>query len=736
MKPTTLLLSATAATIFLGACASAPSQTHPASPAVATAPPAVAAPAAVAANALMHESTLAYQLPPFDQIHDADFAPAFDAGMAEHRREIDAIIHQTGAPTFENTIVAMERSGLLLDRVESVFFNLVASNTNPDLEKINAEYAPKLAAHNDAIVLDPALWSRVDALYQQRAQLGLDTESAQLLSRYHQRFVRAGAALPDESKARLKEINARLSALTTQFQQNVLKATKSGAVVVDDAKQLDGLSAEQVGAAAEAAKARGLDGKWLLTLQNTTIQPVLTQLKNRALRERVYQASINRGLGGDADNTVVVSELVKLRGERARLLGYPTHAAYVLADETAGTPDAVNAMLRQLAPAAIGNAKKEAAEIQKLANLQAKTEKAKPFAIQPWDWAFYSEQVRKAKYSYDTADVKPYFELNHVLMDGVFYAAQQLYGLRFKERHDLPVYQPDVRVFEVFNEDGSSVGLFLTDYFARDNKRGGAWMNSFVGQSKLFGTKPVVVNNLNIAKPPAGQPVLLTFEEVTTMFHEFGHAMHGLLSNVRYPTLAGTAVPRDFVEYPSQYNEMWGRDPGVLAHYAKHYQTGAAMPKALFDKVLAAQKFNEGFRTSEYLASALLDQRWYQAPANTLPLAAGVAAFEAAALKADGVDYTLTPPRYHTTYFSHVFAGGYSAGYYAYLWSEVLARDTEHWFNTHGGLTRKNGDFLRANVLSRGRTEDPKVLFERFYGGPAEIGPLLEHRGLTLKPAR
>lgn len=683
-------------------------------------------------NPLAMPSTLPYQLPPFDQIKDENFRPAFDTGMAEQRREMDAIAHASAEPTFENTIVAMERSGFLLNRVSNVFFNLTASNTDSELDKIEAEYAPKLAAHRDSILLDPALFARVDFLYRKRDSLGLDGESLQLLTRYHTDFVRAGAALPDSSKARLKEINAQLSTLTTRFQQNVLKATKDGAVVVDAVAQLDGLSDEQIGAAAEAAKARGLDGKWLITLQNTTTQPVLAQLKERALRERIYQASIARGRGGEADNTAVVAEIVKLRAERAGLLGYASHAAYVLDDETAGTPEAVNKMLDQLAPAAIANARKEAAEIQRLIYKDARTQHQHAFQLQPWDWAYYAEQVRKAKYSYDESDVKPYFELNHVLQDGVFYAAQQLYGLSFKERHDLPVYQADVRVFEVFDADGSPIGLFLADYFARDNKHGGAWMNSFVEQSRLLGLKPVVVNNLNIAKPPEGQPVLLTFDEVTTMFHEFGHAMHGLLSNVQYPLLSGTNVPRDFVEYPSQYNEMWARDPGVLAHYAKHYQTGAPMPKDLFDKVLAAQKFNEGFRTSEYLAAALLDLDWHELSAERVPSADKVMNFEALALHREGVDYALTPPRYHTTYFSHIFAGGYAAGYYAYIWSEILARDTEHWFNTHGGLTRSNGDYLREKILSRGRSEDPKTLFLHFYGAPPDIGPLLEFRGLTV----
>jgi peptidyl-dipeptidase Dcp len=555
----------------------------------------------------------------------------------------------------------------------------------------------------------------------------------QLLLRYYKEVVRAGAKLSDADKARLKQINQRLAELSTQFEQNVLKGRKDGAVVVDTLAELDGLSPEQIGAAAEAAKARGLQGKWVIALQNTTTQPVLADLKNRALRERIYRASIARGDGGKDDNTAVVAEMVKLRAEQAALLGYKNHAAYQLEDETAATPEAVNHMLAGLAPAALAQAKREAAAIQKQIDEDARANHTAPFKLQPWDWAYYSEQVRKANYSFDEAQVKPYFELNHVLKDGVFYVAHELYGISFKERHDLPVYQPDVRVFDVFDADGSPLGLFLADYFARDNKQGGAWMDFFVLQSGLMNRKSVVINNLNIPKPPPGQPVLLTFDEVTTMFHEFGHALHGLFQNVRYPTLSVT--PPDFVEYPSQFNEMWAREPSVLAHYARHYQTGAPMPPALFEKVLAAAKFDQGYATTEYLEAALIDQAWHQIDARQAPPASGVMAFEAAALKKAGMDYAPVPPRYHTPYFSHAFSGGYSAGYYAYIWSEVLARDSGHWFHTHGGVSRANGDYFRAKILSRGRTEEPEALFEKFYGMPPEVGPLLEYRGLA-QPAK
>ncbi|MGI9104190.1 MAG: M3 family metallopeptidase [Terriglobales bacterium] len=689
-----------------------------------------AAPQLPADNPFAKPSPLPFHYPPFDRINDASFRPAFEAGMAEERKQIDAIDSDPAAPTFENTIVAMEKAGQLLDRVATAFFNLNGSNTNPEMEKIAAEMAPKLAAHQDAVLLDPALFARVNAVYQKRASLGLDPESMQLLERTYIRFVRAGAKLSDADKTRLKQLNEEIASLTTKFSQNLLKATKESAVVVDNVADLDGLSAEQIGAAAEAAKARKLDGKWVITLQNTTIQPALEQLRNRALREKIYKASISRAIGGAEDNTAVVSKIVKLRAQKAALLGYRDFATYSLSDQGAGTPAAVNKMLAGLVGPAVKNAKKEAADNQKLIEEQAKAANRKSFTLEPWDWAFYAEQVRKTRFGFDQAQVKPYFELNHVLQDGVFYAAHELFGLSFKERHDLPVYQADVRVFDVFDADGSPLAIFVADYFARDNKRGGAWMNSYVDQSKLFGFKPVVANNLNIPKPAKGQPALLTFDEVRTMFHEFGHALHGMLSNVNYPSLSGTAVPRDFVEFPSQYNEMWAREPIVFAHYAKHYQTGAPMPQALLEKVLAAEKFGQGYSTTEYIAAALLDQAWHQMTADQAPPADQVMAFETAALKKDGVAYEPVPPRYHSAYFSHIFSSGYAAGYYAYIWSEVLARDTEQWFHKHGGLQRANGDFLRAKILSRGRSANPETLFEQFYGGPPEVAPLLEHRGL------
>ncbi len=685
-------------------------------------------------NPLLSKSTLPYELPPFDRIHNEHYRPAIEAGMAAQTREIEAIANNRDAATFENTIVALERSGELLSRANSVFYNLISSHTNPDLETLRTDLAPRLSAHSDSIYLNPALFARVDALYQKRTALKLDAESLRLLERYHTLFVRAGAKLSEADKATLRQMNEKLSSLTTQFSQTVLKGVNAAAVTFDKVSDLDGLSPAQIATAAEAARTRKLEGKWVIALLNTTGQPPLAQMKNRAARQRIYEASINRGWGGEFDTTKLIEQIVALRAERAALLGYPTHAAYVTEDETALTPQAVDRMLAQLAPPAVANARAEAADMQALIDAQAKANGTKPFKLAPWDWDFYAEQVRAAKYSFDESQVRPFFEMNRVLVDGVLFAAHELYGLNFKERKDLPVYQEDVRVFEIWNADGSPLGLFLVDWYARDNKRGGAWMNSFVEQSRLLGTKPVVVNNLNIPKPPQGEPTLLTFDEVTTAFHEFGHAVHGLFSDVQYPQFSGTSVPRDFVEFPSQYNEMWATEPRVLANYAKHYQTGAAMPQALMDKVLAAGKFNQGFATTEYLAAAMLDQSWHQLPAGKTPKAADAASFEAAALKTAGVDFDAVPPRYRSTYFSHVFSSpiGYSAGYYAYIWSDVLARDTQHWFKANGGLTRANGDRLREKILSKGFSVDSLTLFRDFYGKDPDIGPLLESRGLVI----
>jgi peptidyl-dipeptidase Dcp len=688
-------------------------------------------PAMAADNPFAHPSPLQFEFPPFDKIHDADYLPAIEEGMRGQLKEVAAIAHNPHAPTFENTIVALERSGQLLDRATTVFYNLNSCNTDPAMQKVETQVAPKLAAHQDAVFLDPLLWARVDALYKKRDSLKLDPESLQLLTRYHVQFVRAGAQLGPKDKERLKAINEQLSTLTTRFRQNVLKATADGAVVVDNVADLDGLTPVQIGAAAQAAADRGLAGKWVIPLQNTTQQPSLASLTNRAVRERIYRASVSRGLDGATDNRGVITQMVQLRAERAALLGYPDHAAYVLEDESAGNPAAVADMIKQVAPAALKRAREEAADIQKLIDAQAAARGVPSFTLEPWDWTFYSEQVRKAHYAFDQAQVAPYLELDHVMRDGLFYAAHELYGLSFKERKDLPVYHSDVRVFEVSDVDGKPLALFIADYFARDNKEGGAWMNSYVNQSTLFGLHPVVANHLNIPKPQAGQPVLLTFDEVTGMFHEFGHAIHGMLSDVHYPMLSGTAVPRDFVEYPSQYNEMWAREPKVVEHYAHDYRSGAPMPPELLAKVLAATRFNQGYATLEYIEAAQVDLAWHLIDAAHTPTPAGVPAFEASALEQAGLEYAPVPPRYHSDYFSHIFAGGYSAGYYAYLWSEVLARDTGQWFHTHGGMTLENGATLRRMVLSRGRSEDPQVLFRNFYGRAPDIQPLLEYRGLV-----
>jgi len=682
-------------------------------------------------NPLLQLSPLPYHIPQFDRIRVSDYVPAFAAGMRAQLREVAAITHDPAPPDFRNTIVALDRSGQLLLRVGWIFDELNANSNTPEMQKIDTEMAPRRSAHRDAINLDHALWQRVDAVYQQRGSLQLDAESRQLLERWHARMVRAGARLGGQQQARLRELNAQIASLSSRFGQNVLKATAAGAVVVERVADLDGLSAADVSAAAQAAAARGLTGKWLITLQNTTQQPLLAQLTNRALRERIFTASVQRGFGGDADNTAVLTQLVRLRAERAALLGYDSHAAYALEDESAGTPAAVRKLFAQIVPAALARARADAAELQKLIDADVAARHGAAFTLQPWDWEFYAERLRKARYNFDQAQVAPYFELNRVVEDGVFYAAHQLYGLSFKERKDLPVYQPEVRVFEVFDADGQGLGLFIADYFARDSKQGGAWMNPYLEQSRLLGMKAVVSNNLNIAKPGPGQPVLLSFEEVTTLFHEFGHALHGLLSDVEYPSLSGTETPPDFVEYPSQYNEMWARDPQVVAHFAHHYQSGAPMPPELLARVLAAQRFEVGYATTEYTAAALLDLAWYSLPAAQVPDAAGVAAFEASALQDAGVAYAPVPPRYRSPYFSHIFNNDYSAGYYAYLWSEVLARDTGAWLYAHGGLTRANGDYLRKQVLSRGRSAEPLDLFRSFYGSGPEIGPLLEYRGLA-----
>ncbi|MCE7031544.1 M3 family metallopeptidase [Lysobacter sp. GX 14042] len=681
------------------------------------------------ANPLFAESPLPLHYPQFDKIEDSHYGPAFDRGMAEHLAEIEAIANNEEPASFDNTIIAMEKSGELLGRVSTVFFSLAGVENNDAKKAIQAEYAPKLSAHRDAISLNPALFERIQALYDQRDTLGLDAEGVRLVERYHTDFVRAGAKLSDADKARLKEINGELAKLGTQFSQNVLAEVNDSAVVVDSREELAGLTDEQIDAAAQDAASHDLDGKYRIALLNTTGQPPLAQLENRELRERIFKTSVARGSrGNEYDNTGIISQVLKLRAEKAKMLGYPTYAAYVLADETAGTPEAVSAMLDQLAPAAVANARSEGATLQAMIDREQAAKGEPSFKLEPWDWAYYTEKVRADQYNFDESQLKPYFEMKSVLEDGVFYAAGKLYGLSFKQRTDLPVYNPDVLVYDVFDEDGSQLAMFLFDPYARPSKRGGAWMNSYVDQSELTGDLPIVANHLNITKPSSG-PTLLTWDEVTTAFHEFGHALHGMFSDVKYPYFSGTSVPRDFVEFPSQVNEMWADWPEVLANYAKHYKTGEAMPKELLDKVVETAKFNQGFATTEYLGAAMLDQSWHRLDADQIPAADGVMAFEAKALKDNGTDYAAVPPRYRTPYFSHIM-GGYAAGYYAYIWSEVLDANTVAWIEENGGLTRANGDRFRQTLLSRGGSKDALQLFRDFAGHEPEIQPLLVRRGL------
>ena len=688
----------------------------------------------MADNPLLTESSLPYHIPPFDKIKDEHFPPAIAAGMREQLQEVEVVASNSEKPTFDDTIVALERTGRLLDRAERTFSNLNACNTNPTLQKIETDIAPKLSAHRDAIHLNDKLFARVQQLYDNRDKfaaanpagggLGLDPESAYLLERYYKDFVRAGAKLSDMDKEKLKKINAELATLQTQFEQNVLKEKNASSVVLDRKEDLRGLSDNQLASVTGAAKAEHKEGKFVIQMQNTTGQPLLGSLQNRQLRERIMQTSLSRNShGGEFDTRNIVTRTAQLRAEKAKLLGYADWGAYQLEDQTAHDVPTVNKLLSDLAPPAVANAKREAADMQKIVD-----QEKGGFQIASWDWPFYSEKVRKARYAFDESELRPYYELNHVILDGVFFAAGKLYGLTFKERHDIPVYQPDVRVFEVYDRDGKPLALFLGDYYARPSKRGGAWMNAYVQQSDLFGTKPVVANHLNIPKPPPGEPTLLTHDEVRTAFHEFGHALHGMFSKVKYPRFSGTSVPRDFVEYPSQVNEMWATSPEVLKNYAKHYKTGEPIPQALLDKVIAAEKFNQGYKTTEYLSASLLDQAWHQLNPSDVPQDA--VAFEAEALHKAGVDFPPVPPRYRSFYFSHAFAGGYSAGYYSYIWSEVLDADTVEWFKEHGGLKSENGDRFRAMLLSRGGSADALGLFKNFVGRDPYVEPLLKRRGL------
>jgi len=676
-------------------------------------------------NPFFRSSDLPYELPPFDRVREEHYLPAFERGMAEQLDEVAAIASNPEPPTVENTVVAIERSGRTLARVSAVFFNQTAANTNAELQRIEADIAPRLAAHTDAIYLNADLFQRIKAVHEIRGTLDLEPETRRLVERYYTDFVRAGADLDEAAQGRLRAINEELSTLSTSFEQNLLADTNELAVVVEDAAELNGLANDAIAAAEEAARARGLAGKYVLELSLPTGQPALAALTNRALRERIMRASRSRGNRGNAyDNSALAVRLAGLRAERARLLGYPDHATYILADRTAKSPETLDTMLQQLVPAAVANARAEAAELQAAIDAEGGG-----FQLEAWDWAIYSERARKARFDIDAADLRPYFELERVLHDGVFFAATELYGLTFTPRPDLTTYHPDARAYEVFDADGSPLGLYIADFFARESKRGGAWMSSFVDQSRLLGTRPVVVNNLNIPKPPAGEPALLTFDEVNTAFHEFGHALHGLLSDVTYPRFSGTSVSRDFVEYPSQVNEMWAIWPAVLRNYARHYRTGEPMPADLLERLLASQQWGEGFRTTEYLAATLLDQAWHRLTPEELP--DDVAEFEAAALQRAGVAFEPVPPRYGSTYFAHIFSGGYSAGYYSYIWSEVLDADSVEWFKENGGLLRENGDWFRLTLLSRGGSSDEMEAFRAFRGRDPKIEPLLERRGLT-----
>ncbi|MYM69626.1 dipeptidyl carboxypeptidase II [Pseudoduganella sp. FT55W] len=680
-----------------------------------------------ASNPFAKASTLPFGYPAFDKIKNEDYAPAFEEGMRQQAAEIDAIANNKKPATFENTIVAMEKGGQLLNRVSTVFYSLSGANTNDTFKALERELGPKLAAHNDAIRLNGKLYARIKSLYDKRDKLHLDAESKYLLERYHTDFVRAGAQLSDADKTKLKAMNGELAKLQTTFAQNVLEEANASALVVDTREELAGMSDKAIDAAAAAAKAKGQEGKFLIPVVNTTGQASLSVLTNRAVREKLMALSLARGShGGKFDNTQVVLSLVKLRAEKAALMGYPNFAAYALADQTAHDTDAVNKILAELTRPAVANAKKEGAEIQQVIDKEKGG-----FELASYDWSLYSDKVKAERFNFDANELRPYFELNNVLTNGVFFAANKVYGLSFKERKDLPVYNPDVRVFDVFDADGKQLAIFIADFYARSNKRGGAWMNAYVSQSSLMGTRPVVANHLNIPKPNEGEPTLLTYDELRTMFHEFGHALHGMFSNVKYPRFSGTRVPRDYVEFPSQVNEMWSVWPEVLANYAKHYQTGAPMPKELLDKVIASKKFNEGFRTTEYLAASILDQKWHQLGVNQIPT--DVLGFEAAALKEAGINYAPVPPRYRTTYFSHTFAGGYSAGYYGYVWAEKLDADAVEWFIENGGMQRKNGDYFRKMLLSKGGTLDAMQMYRNFRGHDATIQPLLERRGLTEK---
>lgn len=680
-------------------------------------------------NPFAAESTLPYHAPPFNLIKDSDYQPAFEQGMAEQADEINRIASNPEAASFDNTIVAMERSGRLLDRVNEAFSGVYSANTNPTLDKVQEIIGPKLSAHEDSIYLNPKLFARVQYLHARQDALSLNAEQKQVLDVYYQAFIHAGAQLSDADKATLRDLNTRLSKLETLFQQKLLAATKAAALVVPDKNKLAGLDDAAITNALNAAKDRKLTDKWLLPLQNTTQQPQLAALTDRETRQALFEQSWTRAeKGGENDTRETIATLAQLRAQKAALFGYKNYASYVLFDQMAKTPEAVHSFISQIVPALAAEQKREVSDLQSL--IERSTPKGSTsFQLKPWDWSYYADQLRKEKFNFDENQVKPYFELNTVLQDGVFFAANRLYGITFKRRTDIPVYNPDVMAFEVFDKDGSALGLIYFDYFLRDNKNGGAWMSNFVGQSTLLGTKPVVYNVANFAKPATGQPALISFDDVTTMFHEFGHALHGLFASQTYPIVSGTSVARDFVEFPSQFNEHWALDATVLNHYARHYKTGAAMPATLVAQLKKAAKFNQGYKFGEVVSAAELDMDWHSLSASAPKQ--DVDTFEKTALSKMGLDTENVPPRYRSSYFLHIWANGYSAGYYAYLWTEMLDDDTFAWFEKHGGLTRQNGQRFRDMILSRGHTQDYGPMFRAFYGKDPDIGPMLASRGLA-----
>ncbi|NUO71213.1 MAG: peptidyl-dipeptidase Dcp [Frateuria sp.] len=725
-----LRLLVIATSIAMAACSHSSNEANPSTPAPAASAPAAGASTAQAsaANPFFAASTLPFQAPPFDKIKEGDYQPAIEEGMRQHLAEIEKIAGNPEAPTFDNTFVAMEKSGALLKRAMLAFDTVTGANTSDALQKVQEQEAPRLAAHQDAIYLNPKLFQRVETIYNQRDKLSLDAESMRLVEVTYKDFVHHGAKLSDADKAKLKDLNKEESTLSTQFTNKLLAATKDGALVVGDKAKLAGLSEGDLAAAAQAAQGRKLDGKWVLPLQNTTQQPALKDLDDRATREALFKASWDRAEKGDASDTrATIERIAQIRAEQARLLGYPTYAAWKLEDQMAKTPETAISFMQNLVPAATGRAEREAKDIQAVIDAQHGG-----FKLAAWDWQHYAEQVRKAKYDLDENQIKPYFELDNVLQNGVFYAANQLYGLTFKERHDIPVYQPDVRVFEVFDKDGTSMALFYCDYFKRDNKNGGAWMSNLVEQSTLLGTKPVVYNVANFTKPAPGQPALLSFDDVTTMFHEFGHALHGMFADTKYPSLSGANTARDFVEFPSQFNEHWATDPKIFAHYAKHYKTGEPMPQALVDKIKQARNFNKGYDMTELVGAALLDMGWHTLSADAPKQDADK--FEMDVLTKDKINLPYVPPRYRSSYFQHIWGNGYAAGYYAYLWTQMLADDGFEWFKEHGGLTRANGDRFRQMVLSRGNTEDLAKMYKDWRGKDPSVEPMLIDRGLKEAP--